>query len=112
MPVFYVHALECSTCQSVWGANHQVSWGRGLGEQEGGGLHVEGMGVAQVTGYCWCGFWPLVTGYSDQVSNIKVPTSTYDWTLLCHRRGHYIGVRSESFCKLIHSLFFFGPAVG
>ena len=52
--LFYVHALECSSCQSVWGANHQVSWGRALGEQEGGGLHVEGtgLGVARVTGCC------------------------------------------------------------
>ena len=89
--LFYVHELECSICQPVWGANHQVSWGRGLGEQDGGGLHVEGTGlrVARVTGCCWCGFLPLVTGYSDQICDIKVPASTYDWTLLCHRRGHY-----------------------
>jgi hypothetical protein len=44
----------------------------------------------------------LVTGFSDLVCNIKVPSSTHDWTSLCHRRGHYIGVRSETFLKNIY----------
>ena len=35
--LFHVHALKCSTCQSMLGANRQVSWGRELGEQECGG---------------------------------------------------------------------------
>ena len=51
-----VHVLECSTCQSVWGANHQVSWGRGLGEQEGGGT---------LKGSAFCGVFlgePVVVG--------------------------------------------------
>ena len=39
--LFCVHVLECSTCQSVWGENRQVSWGRGLGEQDGGGMRFE-----------------------------------------------------------------------
>ena len=52
-----------------------------------GGLHVEGTGFGgefcRVTG--GCGFLPLVAGYSEQVCSNKVCTSTYDWTLLCHR---------------------------
>ena len=35
-------------CQSVWGANRPASWGRGLGEQEGGGMRVEGFWFAVV----------------------------------------------------------------
>ena len=31
----------------------------------------------------------LVTGNSDLVCRNKVRTSTYDWKLLCQRRGHY-----------------------
>ena len=48
-----------------------------------------GMGVAWVTGFCGCGFLPLVTGYCDLVCSNKVCTSTYDWKLLGQRQGHY-----------------------
>ena len=56
----------------MWEANHQVSWGRGLGEQEGGGLHVEAFCVLcvcdPVNRWLVC---ELVTGYSDQVGIIN-----------------------------------------
>ena len=50
------------------GANHQVRWGRALGEQEGGGLHVEGtgLGVGGCPGNRLLLVWILAVGHGFQ----------------------------------------------
>lgn len=73
------------TCRSVWGVGRRVGWGRGLGEQEGGGLHVEALrvqvGVPVNRWFCVCiGF----SGFGDQVDNKRL-TRTCDWTFLSYR---------------------------
>ena len=45
MPVVLCACVELFYLPISVGANCQVSWGRGLGEKVGGGMHVEGFRV-------------------------------------------------------------------
>ena len=68
------------------GANCQVSWARGLGEQEGGGMHVEGFRVPCVcAGGTVCGVsWVrLLWQYSNQVVNNKCVINAFI-TIIIH----------------------------